>query len=175
MTACGIPTVEPSTILPMMRADPFAILPKEVVIRILSHFDAKELCRGPVRVSKAWKLLAEDDALWKKLYRKRFGELGLRDASRIYGNETRFGRESQTTARTLWTESQPGGWTEGEDESIEMEEETPNSDSDNGQSFLTSASHPCMKTPVSLHTSTVDRVRLYRQSEIWKDAFRRDF
>lgn len=48
------------------RIDPFSRLPKELSLRILSHFDAFSLGKA-AQVSKHWRKLADDDLLWRTM------------------------------------------------------------------------------------------------------------
>jgi F-box/WD-40 domain protein MET30 len=48
---------------PLLRIDFVAILPREVLLTIFGHLDAKSLCHA-AQVSSSWKDLADDDSLW---------------------------------------------------------------------------------------------------------------
>lgn len=56
----------------LIRIDPFAVLPQEVGLRILTCLDATSLCRAS-QVSKLWRRLADDDALWKGICEQHIG------------------------------------------------------------------------------------------------------
>ncbi|KAJ9053254.1 hypothetical protein DSO57_1026104 [Entomophthora muscae] len=51
---------------PLLKVDFIVKLPKELSLRILSFLDAKSLVQSS-SVSKAWKLVANDDSLWRTL------------------------------------------------------------------------------------------------------------
>lgn len=51
----------------LIRIDPFAILPREVGIKILGYLDATSLCRA-AQVARRWKCLADDDILWRGIH-----------------------------------------------------------------------------------------------------------
>lgn len=53
-------------IKPLLRIDFSCILPREVSLRIFSYLDAKSLCHA-AQVSRTWKALADDDALWHRM------------------------------------------------------------------------------------------------------------
>ena len=48
------------------RLDPFAVLPREVALKCMGYLDAISLGRA-AQVSKSWKLLADDDLLWRTM------------------------------------------------------------------------------------------------------------
>lgn len=50
----------------IIRLDPFAVLPAEISLRILSYLDAISLGRA-AQVSRTWRRLADDDMLWKSI------------------------------------------------------------------------------------------------------------
>ncbi|VDC07850.1 unnamed protein product [Peniophora sp. CBMAI 1063] len=56
----------------MIRIDPFAVLPREVGLKILSHLDATSLCRA-AQVSRSWRNLADDDILWRGICEQHIG------------------------------------------------------------------------------------------------------
>jgi F-box/WD-40 domain protein MET30 len=57
----------------LIRIDPFAILPREVGIKILGYLDATSLCRA-AQVARRWKCLADDDILWKGICEQHIGQ-----------------------------------------------------------------------------------------------------
>ncbi|KAI0710453.1 WD40 repeat-like protein [Cerioporus squamosus] len=61
----------------LIRIDPFAILPREVCLKILGYLDATSLCRA-AQVSRAWKGLADDDILWRGICEQHIGQKCLK-------------------------------------------------------------------------------------------------
>ncbi|KAJ7135014.1 quinon protein alcohol dehydrogenase-like superfamily [Mycena crocata] len=57
----------------IIRIDPFAILPREVSLKILGYLDATSLCRA-AQVTKKWKALADDDILWRGICEQHIGQ-----------------------------------------------------------------------------------------------------
>ncbi|KAJ7470513.1 WD40-repeat-containing domain protein [Mycena latifolia] len=57
----------------IIRIDPFAILPREVSLKVLGHLDATSLCRA-AQVTKKWKALADDDILWRGICEQHIGQ-----------------------------------------------------------------------------------------------------
>ncbi|KAJ7602471.1 quinon protein alcohol dehydrogenase-like superfamily [Roridomyces roridus] len=57
----------------IIRIDPFAILPREVCLKILGNLDAMSLCRA-AQVTKKWKALADDDILWRGICEQHIGQ-----------------------------------------------------------------------------------------------------
>lgn len=57
----------------LIRIDPFAVLPREVSLKILGYLDATSLCRA-AQVSKHWKSLADDDILWRGICEQHIGQ-----------------------------------------------------------------------------------------------------
>lgn len=57
----------------LIRIDPFAILPREVGIKILGYLDATSLCRA-AQVARRWKCLADDDILWRGICEQHIGQ-----------------------------------------------------------------------------------------------------
>ncbi|KAJ7109131.1 WD40-repeat-containing domain protein [Mycena epipterygia] len=57
----------------IIRIDPFAILPREVSLKILGNLDATSLCRA-AQVTKKWKALADDDILWRGICEQHIGQ-----------------------------------------------------------------------------------------------------
>jgi len=55
-----------NALMPYLQRDFISKLPSEVSLRILSYLDAKSLARA-CRVSQAWRRLATDEFLWKRL------------------------------------------------------------------------------------------------------------
>lgn len=53
-------------IKPLLRIDFLAILPREISLQIFFYLDAKSLCHA-AQVSRNWKALADDDALWHRM------------------------------------------------------------------------------------------------------------
>ena len=166
MTTYGpLAMVEPSITIPKMRTDPFAVLPKEVAIHILSYFDAKELCSGPVRVSRAWKLLADDDVLWKQLYLRSFGQLNLRDAGTVRGGEVEgrraligsIGEDERISGSLRLPQRSQRGLT---GEVGEVEDSVEPIDDPDDRSFLTF--RPSTNALVPLSTSTIASFPLYQ-------------
>lgn len=58
----------------LIRIDPFAIFPREVSLKILSYLDATSLCRA-AQVTRRWKMLADDDILWRVICEQHIGQL----------------------------------------------------------------------------------------------------
>ncbi|KAI9056838.1 WD40 repeat-like protein [Trametes sanguinea] len=61
----------------LIRIDPFAILPREVSLKILGYLDATSLCRA-AQVSRQWKSLADDDILWRGICEQHIGQKCLK-------------------------------------------------------------------------------------------------
>lgn len=57
----------------LIRIDPFAILPREVSLKILGYLDATSLCRA-AQVARKWKMLADDDILWRGICEQHIGQ-----------------------------------------------------------------------------------------------------
>ncbi|KAJ7219042.1 WD40-repeat-containing domain protein [Mycena pura] len=57
----------------IIRIDPFAILPREVSLKVLMYLDATSLCRA-AQVTKKWKELADDDILWRSICEQHIGQ-----------------------------------------------------------------------------------------------------
>jgi len=61
----------------LIRLDPFAVLPREVSLKILGYLDATSLCRA-AQVSRQWKSLADDDILWRGICEQHIGQKCLK-------------------------------------------------------------------------------------------------
>ncbi|KZT66705.1 WD40 repeat-like protein [Daedalea quercina L-15889] len=61
----------------LIRLDPFAVVPREVSLKILGYLDATSLCRA-AQVSKQWKGLADDDLLWRGICEQHIGQKCLK-------------------------------------------------------------------------------------------------
>lgn len=61
----------------LIRLDPFAVIPREVALRVLGYLDATSLCRA-AQVSKQWKSLADDDLLWRGICEQHIGQKCLK-------------------------------------------------------------------------------------------------
>ncbi|KAI0730379.1 WD40 repeat-like protein [Fomitopsis betulina] len=61
----------------LIRLDPFAVIPREVSLRILGYLDAMSLCRA-AQVSRQWKSLADDDLLWRGICEQHIGQKCLK-------------------------------------------------------------------------------------------------
>ncbi|KXN87745.1 putative E3 ubiquitin ligase complex SCF subunit sconB [Leucoagaricus sp. SymC.cos] len=57
----------------LIRIDPFAVLPREVSLKILMYLDATSLCRA-AQVSRRWRILADDDILWRGICEQHIGQ-----------------------------------------------------------------------------------------------------
>ncbi|KAF8634351.1 hypothetical protein AX15_000963 [Amanita polypyramis BW_CC] len=57
----------------LIRIDPFAVLPREVSLKILSYLDATSLCRA-AQVTRLWRALADDDILWRGICEQHIGQ-----------------------------------------------------------------------------------------------------
>ncbi len=57
----------------LIRIDPFAVLPREVSLKILTYLDATSLCRA-AQVSHRWRSLADDDVLWRGICEQHIGQ-----------------------------------------------------------------------------------------------------
>ncbi|KAK2460534.1 hypothetical protein APHAL10511_007004 [Amanita phalloides] len=57
----------------LIRIDPFAILPREVSLKILGYLDATSLCRA-AQVARRWRALADDDVLWRGICEQHIGQ-----------------------------------------------------------------------------------------------------
>jgi F-box/WD-40 domain protein MET30 len=57
----------------LIRIDPFAILPREVSLKVLGYLDATSLCRA-AQVTRKWKSLADDDILWRGICEQHIGQ-----------------------------------------------------------------------------------------------------
>ncbi|EIW60725.1 WD40 repeat-like protein [Trametes versicolor FP-101664 SS1] len=61
----------------LIRIDPFAVLPREVSLKVLGYLDATSLCRA-AQVSRQWKSLADDDILWRGICEQHIGQKCLK-------------------------------------------------------------------------------------------------
>ncbi|KAH9830924.1 WD40 repeat-like protein, partial [Rhodofomes roseus] len=61
----------------LIRLDPFAVVPREVSLKILGYLDATSLCRA-AQVSRHWKSLADDDLLWRGICEQHIGQKCLK-------------------------------------------------------------------------------------------------
>ncbi len=61
----------------LIRIDPFAVLPREVLLKILGYLDATTLCRA-AQVSRQWRNLADDDILWRGICEQHIGQKCLK-------------------------------------------------------------------------------------------------
>ncbi|KZT03401.1 WD40 repeat-like protein [Laetiporus sulphureus 93-53] len=61
----------------LIRLDPFAVLPREVALKILGYLDATSLCRA-AQVNRPWKTLADDDILWRGICEQHIGQKCLK-------------------------------------------------------------------------------------------------
>ncbi|KAK9451351.1 WD40-repeat-containing domain protein [Limtongia smithiae] len=52
---------------PLLKKDPFAVLPNEICFRILSHIDEPRTLARAAQVSRRWAELVSDDMIWKGL------------------------------------------------------------------------------------------------------------
>jgi hypothetical protein len=52
-----------------MASEPTSLnnLPDEILVKVLSHFEAEDLCLIIAKVCKRWNVLANDVVLWKRL------------------------------------------------------------------------------------------------------------
>ncbi|EIN07571.1 WD40 repeat-like protein [Punctularia strigosozonata HHB-11173 SS5] len=57
----------------LIRLDPFRVFPREVSLQVLSYLDAYSLCRA-AQVTRLWKSLADDDALWRGICEQHIGQ-----------------------------------------------------------------------------------------------------
>jgi len=57
----------------LIRIDPFAVLPREVSLKILGYLDATSLCRA-AQVTKRWKNLADDNLVWRSICEQHIGQ-----------------------------------------------------------------------------------------------------
>ncbi|PPQ66855.1 hypothetical protein CVT26_009634 [Gymnopilus dilepis] len=57
----------------LIRIDPFAVLPREVSLKILGYLDATSLCRA-AQVAKRWKSLADDNVVWQSICEQHIGQ-----------------------------------------------------------------------------------------------------
>ncbi|KAH6918895.1 F-box/WD repeat-containing protein pof1 [Coprinopsis sp. MPI-PUGE-AT-0042] len=57
----------------LIRIDPFAVIPREVGLKILSYLDATSLCRA-AQVSTRWRALADDNVLWHAICEQHIGQ-----------------------------------------------------------------------------------------------------
>ncbi|KAJ3742066.1 WD40-repeat-containing domain protein [Lentinula detonsa] len=57
----------------LIRIDPFAVLPREISLKVLRYLDATSLCRA-AQVTKKWKSLADDDILWRGICEQHIGQ-----------------------------------------------------------------------------------------------------
>lgn len=60
-------------LIKLIRLDPFAVLPREISLKILGYLDAISLCRA-AQVNKSWSLLADDDVLWRGICEQHIGQ-----------------------------------------------------------------------------------------------------
>jgi F-box/WD-40 domain protein MET30 len=61
----------------LIRIDPFAVLPREICLKILGYLDGTSLCRA-AQVSKRWKALGDDNVLWKGICEQHIGQRCLK-------------------------------------------------------------------------------------------------
>ncbi|KAL6307900.1 WD40-repeat-containing domain protein, partial [Sparassis latifolia] len=61
----------------LIRLDPFAVVPREVSLKILGYLDATSLCRA-AQVSRQWRSLADDDILWRGICEQHIGQKCLK-------------------------------------------------------------------------------------------------
>ena len=54
-------------ISPLLRRDPFKVLPFEICLRILSHIKSPKTLVAASQVSKLWYIIVSDDSTWRKL------------------------------------------------------------------------------------------------------------
>lgn len=68
LSTCCMPQLSflHDAVQPLLRIDFIAVLPSEVSLKILSFLDAKSLCHA-AQVSRTWKSLADDDAVWHRM------------------------------------------------------------------------------------------------------------
>ncbi|KAL1955861.1 hypothetical protein VTO42DRAFT_8019 [Malbranchea cinnamomea] len=66
---------------PMLKRDPFKVLPNELCLRILSFIDDPKTLARAARVSVRWYELLTDDITWKMVYDKHTGALTSQDYS----------------------------------------------------------------------------------------------
>lgn len=68
LSTCCMPQLSflHDAVKPLLRIDFIAVLPSEVSLKILSFLDAKSLCHA-AQVSRTWKSLADDDAVWHRM------------------------------------------------------------------------------------------------------------
>jgi WD40 repeat protein len=86
----------------------FSLLPDELLIKVLSYLDEKELCTVML-VSHQWKRLAMDNSLWKRLYYKRWKDKGkskFRTSTQIITLEM-LRREQHTEGASSSSSSSP--------------------------------------------------------------------
>ncbi|TFK42875.1 quinon protein alcohol dehydrogenase-like superfamily [Crucibulum laeve] len=57
----------------LIRIDPFAVLPREVSLKVLGYLDATSLCRA-AQVTRRWRCLADDDVLWRGICEQHIGQ-----------------------------------------------------------------------------------------------------
>ncbi|THH08539.1 hypothetical protein EW145_g2640 [Phellinidium pouzarii] len=57
----------------LIRLNPFAVLPREVSLKVLGYLDAISLCRA-AQVNRQWLALADDDVLWKNICEQHIGQ-----------------------------------------------------------------------------------------------------
>ncbi|KAH9483781.1 putative E3 ubiquitin ligase complex SCF subunit sconB [Psilocybe cubensis] len=80
----------------LIRIDPFAVLPREVSLKILGYLDATSLCRA-AQVTKRWKSLADDNIVWQSICEQHIGQkchkcgwgLPILEKKRIYRPRSR--------------------------------------------------------------------------------------
>ncbi|KAF9476601.1 WD40 repeat-like protein [Pholiota conissans] len=80
----------------LIRIDPFAVLPREVSLKILGYLDATSLCRA-AQVTKRWKCLADDNILWRGICEQHIGQkchkcgwgLPILEKKRVYRPKSR--------------------------------------------------------------------------------------
>lgn len=75
LTLCCFPQLSLLTdsLQHLIRIDPFAVLPREMGLKILGYLDATSLCRT-AQVSRRWKALADDDILWRGICEQHIGQ-----------------------------------------------------------------------------------------------------
>ncbi|KAF8906063.1 WD40-repeat-containing domain protein [Gymnopilus junonius] len=57
----------------LIRIDPFAVLPREVSLKVLGYLDATSLCRA-AQVTRRWKSLADDNVVWRSICEQHIGQ-----------------------------------------------------------------------------------------------------
>ncbi|PPQ89066.1 hypothetical protein CVT25_006438 [Psilocybe cyanescens] len=80
----------------LIRIDPFAVLPREVSLKVLGYLDATSLCRA-AQVTRRWKSLADDNIVWQSICEQHIGQkchkcgwgLPILEKKRIYRPRSR--------------------------------------------------------------------------------------